>query len=61
MKSDERVNQFLKIVSRNLLKYLFMKRQFYRAILSGNFVMLDYLNKGELQVTSITSLKIYNP
>ena len=61
MKSDERVNQFLKIVSRNLLKYLSMKRQFYRAILSGNFAMLDYLNKGELQVTSITSLKIYNP
>ena len=48
MKSDERVKQFLKTASGNLLKYLFMKRQFYRAILSDNFIMLDYLNKGDV-------------
>ena len=47
-KSDERVNQFLKIVRRNLLKYFFMKKQFCRAILSGNFRMLDSLKKEDL-------------
>ena len=32
-KSDERVNQLWKIVGRHLLKYLFIKRQFSKAIL----------------------------
>ena len=44
-KSDERLNQFLKIVGRHLLKYLLIKRQFSRVILSGNFRMLSSLNK----------------
>ena len=45
-KSDERINQFLNIVGRHLLKYLFMKRQFSRAILSITFRMLSSVNKG---------------
>ena len=44
-KSDERVNEFLKIVGRNLLKILFMKRQFSREIFLGNSRMLDSINK----------------
>ena len=47
-KSNERVNQFLKIVGRHLLKYLFMKRQFSRTLLSGSFRMLSSLNKGDV-------------
>ena len=31
-----------------MLKYLIMKRQFSRAILSGNFTMLSSLNKGDV-------------
>ena len=48
IESDERVNQLLKIVGRNLLKYLFIKRLFSRAILSGKFRMFDSLNKGDV-------------
>ena len=43
----ETVNHFLRIVGRDLLKYLLMKSQFSRAILSGNFRTLDFL-KGDV-------------
>ena len=52
-KSDETVNEVLKIGRRNLLKYLFMNRQYSGAILSGNFRMLSSLNKGDLSIMSI--------
>ena len=35
-------------MGRNLLKYLFMKMQFSRAILLGNVRMLDSLNIGDV-------------
>ena len=38
-------------MGRNLMKYLFMKRQVSRTILSGNFKMLDSLNKGDVLVS----------
>ena len=38
----------MKIVGRHFLKYLFMKRQFSTAILSGNFRILRSLNKGDV-------------
>lgn len=45
------MRRFLKTVGRNLMKYLFMKRQVSRTILSGNFKMLDSLNKGDVLVS----------
>ena len=46
--SNERVNQSLITVGRSSLKYLSMKRQFPRTILSANFEMLDSLDKGDV-------------
>ena len=38
----DKVMQFLKILGKALLNYLFIKRQFSRAILSSNFRKLDF-------------------
>ena len=43
--SLERVKQFLKFMDKSLLKGLYIKWQISRAILSGNFRMLDSLSK----------------